>query len=257
MTLGNHQAVAPHSGPYVLYQHNTNQQLPSQHPHLTWSEAKNLINAIGYAQTFPRLSLFHFTILWKYAKDYPTSTAPGMELEGWSKRYELQKKLFERMTKWIQSQRFGDEFLPRLYVWVREWGPKKKDHTHLLIYLPNPAIAQQLQDFLLRSGGFGEGIKHESPILHTAPKTNLGKHYVRRYLLKMLPPHLMVEGKNVASYFGNSHHLEKNKPAVIYCKRSGCSRTLDRLARQRDGWVERAILADLDGILRSNGSKRH
>jgi len=202
-------------------------------------DARQLINAAMFANWQKMSFTACMTIRWD-TSIIPFDPSPRAWLSH-------QGRLFERMTRWLERND-----LKVSYAWTREIGRNRIPHTHVLICLP---FAQRpaLRAFMLKSGGFRDGMTPRDPIVFD--QSDYGQHSpamksgALKYLLKGMDlgetfrdP---ITGKtvNVMDALRVDNRGEERMP--LAGKRIGVSRTIDRLARLEAGWREMTTLKDL------------
>jgi hypothetical protein len=146
--------------------------------------------------------------------------------------YFATMRFLQLASAWVRSQ--GGEWA---FVWVRENGPKKGEHVHILMRIP-PALAK---GFRRRQAGWikacgavrNEGVTHSVPIgwsLANADQTGYAREHYERNLAEVLDYVLKGAGKDARGKLG----LRRREPSgVIVGKRCGTSQNIGEMARRR------------------------
>lgn len=217
---------------------------PSRTTSLPWSSAKDLLNALAYAEATlpPNTAWAHATMLLQQS-DYPTADPRDY--------LALQERIFRDIRRWLRSKN-----LPWCCLWVREARPTNSAiHTHALLTVP-PELRAELAERIYRVGKLRNTsnaravvITPERDMLHR-PDTR-GMHTraqlsgLARDLLKTLSPKAHLNGVPVMPALGIRHRA----PCVIFGKRSGTAESISLAARKRAGWRELTALAELRAVL--------
>jgi hypothetical protein len=206
-------------------------------------DARQLINAAMFAAWRKHPFTVCATIRWD------TSTnAFDPSPRAWIVR---QGRLFERMSRWLE--RNG---IPVSYAWTREVSRTRIPHSHILLHLPFKHWTE-FRAFMVESGGFRDGVKPFDPVYLEGGEYGTYSLPMRAGKLKYL-----LKGMNTTETFrdatnGRTVNLmdalrvdnrdEERMP--LAGKRTGVSRTLDRLARAVAGWQELLTVKELHRAL--------
>jgi hypothetical protein len=144
-------------------------------------------------------------------------------------------RFLELASAWVRSQ--GGEWT---FVWVRENGPDKGEHVHILMRIP-PALAK---GFRRRQAGWIKacgavrraGVTHSERIglsLSNADQTGYAREHYERNLAEVLDYVLKGAGNDAQRKLG----LRRREPGgVIVGKRCGTSQNIGEGARRSNGW---------------------
>lgn len=177
-------------------------------------DARKLLNAEAFTAAQGHPWLVHATLHLPLAEGFSVAT--------WA---DFQTDLLDKLSRWM-----GRRGLIPTYAWVRESGPVKGPHLHLLLPVPKP-MWSALKLYLLRIGGFtpygagGEAVRLSGGAFGTyTPRMRAG---LACYVLKSLSP-------ADCTALGIRH--EATEPVPL--KRCGVSTNIATQARQAAGWVE-------------------
>jgi hypothetical protein len=146
----------------------------------------------------------------------------------------FQTRLLDKMSRWLQRQR-----LPVAFAWVREDGPRKGPHLHLLLHLPYSHWGV-FHRYLIFAGRFQFSDKGGKAIVITGGRFGMLVERMQagalRYCLKSLDA-----SANTFTALG----LRPYSTNPVPLKRCGVSATIGRKARKEAGWIERTSFPDL------------
>ncbi len=211
---------------------------PSRATSLPFQQAKNLINALAFAEAaLPAGALWaHATIVVEQSEGFDASD-PRAYLA-------RQGRILCRVRDWLRSRG-----LPAHWLWARELGPRYgMAHTHVLLPLP-PELRGELAGVIRRAGRLHDLPNNRAVVVQTngdrGVNTPAARAGVLRDLLKTMAPKARLDGVPIMPALGVRHRA----PCAILGKRSGTSESLSRTARARAGWRELETLAELHAAL--------
>jgi hypothetical protein len=207
-----------HPGHLAEASPETGNQLVTRH-------VRQLVNAGAYAASIGSPFTAHVTLHLRLAECFSPET--------WA---AYQTDLLEKMSRWLTRNGISVAF-----AWVRENGPVKGEHLHLLLHLPQPMWGA-FKRFMLKAGGFTPADASGEAIRISGGRFGMYAETMRagaaRYILKSLSP-------TTCNALGIRH-----KPTLpVPVKRCGASDTIGPKARKAAGWVELRSLPELHAHL--------
>jgi len=210
---------------------------PSRTTSLPFGQCVSLINALSFAESIlPRDTKWaHATIVLGQSENDISDPRQYLDLQG---------HILRRIREWLLSRG-----LPAHLIWVREIGPRYREHhTHVLLPLP-PELRSDIADLIRRVGQLHDTSNNRAVDIRTnrdrGINTPAARAGVLRDLLKTMAPRARLNGVPITPALGIRHHAA----CTILGKRSGTSESLNRAARARAGWVELETLPELRAAL--------
>lgn len=207
--------------------------------HLTFDDAKELINAYSFMSHQLRPTPMHLTIRW--------SKCGLFNARDWM---EVQGRLLDKMTRWLK--RNG---IIAVFMWAREVGGKMGANTHVLLHLP-PKHWVAFMTFMTLTGQFDQRGDPSGTGLHLTGgvfgmmRRSMSAGVVQ-YMLKGLDPNINVrsDGKiaPLMDALGVDDRGERRLP--IAGKRIGTSASIGATRRASMGWPELSTPEELHAAL--------
>jgi len=237
------RGVVRGDNPQRLATHLPKPRKPSRHTSLPFAQAKNLVNALAYAESLlPEAEPWaHATIAMEQSVDFDPDPRAYLDLQG---------RILKAIKRWLKQLH-----LPEQFLWLRE-DASFGEHSHLLIRLP-PEHRPSLELLIRRVGKLHDVpnnravvIKPERDRQTREPDTRGMYTRAQRCgvlldLLKTMAPRARYAGQPILPAIGVRHRA----PCPIHGKRSGMSTNLDRAARAAAGWRELTTPAELHAAL--------
>lgn len=216
---------------------------PSRRTSLPFSQAKNVINGLRYAETLAPEDTpwLHITIAMEQSDDFKPDARSYLKLQG---------RILKAIKRWLRQRA-----LPEHFLWVRE-AASYGQHSHILIRFP-PEHRLALADLIRHVGKLHDTPNNRAVVIRpewdrqTDKPDTRGMHSpaqrcgVMLDLIKTMAPRAQHDGKPLMPAIGVRHRA----PCVIHGKRSGVSSSLDRSARAAAGWQEFHTPAELHAAL--------